>query len=199
MICLYEYIIGDIRWIKEDYIVIENNKIGYKVFTSANSSMKLEMGMKDVMIYTYYNLRDDGVYLYGFLDEDEIEIFKMLITVSKIGPKVAIGILSALTPNQIKKSIFEKNITKLCKAPGVGKKTAERMILELKDKIEIDDYTDQKVETLGSISGHEEAIDGLMSLGYSRFEIEKALREIDTSKLGIEDIIRQTLNKISKK
>lgn len=195
---MYEYIIGDIRWIKEDYIVIENNKIGYKIFTSANSSMQLEMGMKDIMIYTYYNLRDDGVYLYGFLDEDEINIFKMLITVSKIGPKVAIGILSSLTPNQIKRSIYEKNITNLCKAPGVGKKTAERMILELKDKIEIDDYLDEAVEVNDNTGEHEEAIDGLMSLGYSRFEIEKALRGIDTSKLSIEEIIRHTLNKISK-
>lgn len=195
---MYEYIIGDIRWIKEDYIVLENGGIGFKIFTSANSSIRLEMGMKNIMMYTYYNLREDGVYLYGFLDEEEINIFKLLITVSKIGPKVAIGILSSMTPNQIKKSIFEKNIVDLCKAPGVGKKTAERMILELKDKIDVDDYTSEKIESEANKGQDEEAINGLMSLGYSRFEIEKALRGIDTSKLSIEDIIRQTLNKISK-
>ncbi len=195
---MYEYITGDIRWIKENYIVIDNNGIGYKIFTSNNSSIKLEMGMKDIMIYTYYNLREDGVSLYGFLDEEEINIFKLLITVSKIGPKVAIGILSSLTPNQIKKAIFEKNLTILCKAPGVGKKTAERMILELKDKIEVNDYMDENIETEFNVGEYEEAVNGLMSLGYSRFEIEKALRGIDTSKLAIEEIIRHTLKKLSK-
>lgn len=195
---MYEYIIGDIRWIKEDYIVLENNRIGYKIFTSANSSIKLEIGMKNIMMYTYYNLREDGVFLYGFLDEEEIDIFKLLITVSKIGPKVAIGILSSLTPNQIKRSIVEKNVPNLCKAPGVGKKTAERMILELKDKIEIDNYIDGNIEIQNDAGDYEEAINGLMSLGYSRFEIEKTLRGIDISKLGLEEIIRHTLKKLSK-
>lgn len=196
---MYEYIIGDVRWIKEDYVVLENNKIGYRIFTSINSSIKLEIGMKDVMMYTYYNLRDDGVYLYGFLDEDEIKIFKLLLTVSKIGPKVAIGILSGLTPNQIQRAIFEKNIPTLCKAPGVGKKTAERMILELRDKIEIDDDMDDDIDTKLDRDEDEEAINGLMSLGYSRYEIEKTLRDIDTSKIGVEEIIRHTLRKLSKK
>lgn len=195
---MYEYIIGDIRWIKDDYIVLENNKIGYKIFTSANSSIRLEMGMKDIMMYTYYNLREDGVFLYGFLDEDEIDIFKLLITVSKIGPKVAMGILSTLTPNQVKKGILEKNITTLCQAPGVGKKTAERMILELKDKVEVDDYINENIETGKDRGQSEEAINGLMSLGYSRFEIEKILKGIDTSELSVEAIIRDVLRKLSK-
>ena len=195
---MYEYIIGDVQWIKEDYIVLENNGIGYKIFTSYNSSLKLEMGMKDVMIYTYYNLRDDGVYLYGFTDEVEMDIFKLLKTVSKIGPKVAIGILSALTPSQIKIGIVNKDIASLCKAPGVGKKTAERMILELKDKIEIDDYIDEEIKTEGVNGEYEEAINGLVSLGYTRFEVERILRNTDISEFGIEEIIRYTLKHLSK-
>ncbi len=196
---MYEYIIGDVRWIREDHFVLENGGIGFKIFTSANTSIRLEMGMKDTMIYTYYNQRDDGVYLYGFLDEEEIDIFKLLITVSKIGPKVAIGILSALTPNQIKRSIVEKDIVNLCTAPGVGKKTAERMILELKDKIQIDEIRDEEGEkVLGGHAAYEEAVDGLTSLGYSRFEIEKALRGIDLSDLSVEDMIRHTLKILSK-
>ncbi len=196
---MYEYIIGDVAWIKEDYIVLQNNNIGYKIFTSSNSSIKLQMGMKDVMIYTYYNLREDGVFLYGFTDEEEMDVFKLLITVSKIGPKVAIGILSGMTPNQIKLAIFEKNIPLLMKAPGVGKKTAERMILELKDKISIDDYLEEEEIVLKVSNDHEEAINGLMSLGYSRFEIENTLRSIETSKLSLEEIIRQSLKRLSKK
>ncbi len=198
MIDLYEYIIGDVQWIKEDYIVLENGGIGYKIFTSYNSSLKLDMGMKDVMMYTYYNLRDDGVYLYGFTDELEIDIFKLLITVSKIGPKVAIGILSAMTPNQIKMGIAKKDIESLCKAPGVGKKTAERMILELKDKIEVDDYIEEEIDTKTDDGEYEEAVNGLVSLGYTRFEVEKILRDVDVSELGIEEIIRYTLKNLSK-
>lgn len=195
---MYEYIIGDVRWKKEDYIVLENNGIGYKIFTSSNSSIKLEMGMKNAMIYTYYNLREDGVYLYGFVDEEEINIFKLLITVSKIGPKVAIGILSTLTPNQIKIAISRKDITNLCKAPGVGKKTAERMILELKDKVEVCDYAEEEIEINNNRGNYEEAINGLMSLGYTRFEVEKSLRDMEISNLSIEEIIRNTLKKLSK-
>lgn len=195
---MYEYIIGDVRWKKEDYIVIENNGIGYKIFTSSNSSIKLEMGMKNAMIYTYYNLREDGVYLYGFIDEEEINIFKLLITVSKIGPKVAIGILSTLTPNQIKTAIARKDITNLCKAPGVGKKTAERMILELKDKVEVCDYAEEEIEINNNRGNYEEAINGLMSLGYTRFEVEKILRDMEISNLSIEETIRNTLKKLSK-
>lgn len=195
---MYEYIIGDVQWIKEDYIVLENSGIGYKIFTSYNSSLKLDMGMKNVMMYTYYNLRDDGVYLYGFTDEEEINIFKLLITVSKIGPKVAIGILSTLTPNQIKMGIAKKDIASLCKAPGVGKKTAERMILELKDKIEVDDYVDEEIGAKVEDGEYEEAVNALVSLGYTRFEVEKILRDVDVSKLGIEEIIRYTLKNLSK-
>lgn len=195
---MYEYIIGDVQWIKEDHIVLENGGIGFKIFTSYNSSLKLDMGMKDVMMYTYYNLRDDGVYLYGFTDEEELNIFKMLITVSKIGPKVAMGILSTLTPNQIKMGIAKKDIESLCKAPGVGKKTAERMILELKDKIEIDDYIDEAVGVKADDGEYEEAVNGLVSLGYTKFEVEKILRDVDVSELGIEEIIRYTLKQLSK-
>ena len=195
---MYEYIIGDVQWIKEDHIVLQNGGIGFKIFTSYNSSLKLDMGMKDVMMYTYYNLRDDGVYLYGFTDEEELNIFKMLITVSKIGPKVAMGILSTLTPNQIKMGIAKKDIESLCKAPGVGKKTAERMILELKDKIEIDDYIDEAVGVKADDGEYEEAVNGLVSLGYTKFEVEKILRDVDVSELGIEEIIRYTLKQLSK-
>lgn len=195
---MYEYIIGDVKWINQDYIVLENGGIGYKIFTSYNSSLKLDTGMKDIMMYTYYNLRDDGVYLYGFTDEIEINIFKLLITVSKIGPKVAIGILSALTPNQIKMGIAKKDVELLCKAPGVGKKTAERMILELKDKIEVDDFIDEESDVKFDDGGYVEAVDGLVSLGYTKFEVEKTLKNVDVSGLGIEEIIRFTLKELSK-
>lgn len=198
MKALFEFIIGDIVNIKEDYIVLQNNGIGYRIFTSINSMLQLEMGMKNAMIYTYFNVRDDGVYLYGFTSEEEIDMFLLLLRVSKIGPKIGLGILSTLTPNRIKVAILARDFDTLCKAPGIGKKTAERIVLELKDRIDkdivfVDDDTDLNIS-----NNYQEAINGLMSLGYTRIEVEKVMRNIDVSKMGIEDIIREVLKKLSK-
>ena len=194
---MFEYIIGNVVAMDEDYIVLENNGIGYKIFTSTNSMIDLELGMKDALIYTYFNVREDGVYLYGFVTKEEIKIYKMLLMVSKIGPKTAIGILSGLTPNDIKVAILRKDLPLLCKAPGVGKKTAERIVLELKDRINIDDvnFSDEK---LSKSDDYEKAVDGLMSLGYKRFEIEKALKKLDTCNMELEELIREGLKKLSK-
>jgi len=195
---LFEFIIGDVVSIKEDYIVLQNNGIGYKIFTSTNSMLQLELGMRNAMIFTYLNVREDGLFLYGFTSEEEINMFRLLQMVSKIGPKSALGILSTLTPNQIKVAVIKKELDILCKAPGIGKKTAERMVLELKDRI------DKNIEVVeDNISGikpndYHEAIDGLMSLGYTRLEIEKIIRTMDISKMNIEDIIREALRKLSK-
>ncbi|CAK7022787.1 Holliday junction branch migration protein RuvA [Tissierella carlieri] len=195
---MFEFIIGDVVSIKEDYIVLQNNGIGYKIFTSTNSMLQLELGMRNAMIFTYLNVREDGLFLYGFTSEEEINMFRLLQMVSKIGPKSALGILSTLTPNQIKVAVIKKELDILCKAPGIGKKTAERMVLELKDRI------DKNIEVVeDNISGikpndYHEAIDGLMSLGYTRLEIEKIIRTMDISKMNIEDIIREALRKLSK-
>lgn len=195
---MFEFIIGDIVNINDDYIVLQNNKIGYKIFTSVNSMMNLEIGMKDAMIYTYLNVRDDGVYLYGFTSEEEMEMYRLLLLVSRVGPKVALGILSTFTSNQIKVAILSKDLTTLCKAPGVGKKTAERMVLELKDRIDKDEVLADDGVDLNISNNYHEAINGLMSLGYRRVEVENVIKNIDTSNMDIEDIIRKTLKKLSK-
>jgi len=194
---LFEFIIGDVVAIREDYFVLQNNNIGYKVFTSINSMLKLELGMKNAMIFTYLNVREDGIYLYGFTTEEEIHMFKLLQLVSKVGPKVALGILSTLSPVQIKTAILNKQIESLCKAPGIGKKTAERIILELKDRIDkdIDIEIDLDEQTT---STYPEAVNGLMTLGYSRIEIDKAIRNIDISNQNVEEIIREALKRLSK-
>jgi len=195
---LFEFIIGDIVGIKEDYIVLENNGIGYKIFSSMNSMVKLTIDSKEVKIYTYLNVRDDGIYLYGFVTEEEIHMFKLLQLVSKIGPKIALGILSTLSPIQIKIAILNKDIDTLCQAPGIGKKTAERMLLELKDRIDKDiEFTEEEIgESFNN--DYSEAINGLMSLGYSKYEVEKIVRGMDITNLKMEDIIRQALKKLSK-
>lgn len=195
---LFEFIIGDVVSIKDDYIVLQNGGIGYKIFTSINSMVQLQLGMKNAMIFTYLNVREDGVFLYGFTSEEENNMFKLLQMVSKIGPKIALGVLSKLTPNQIKLAIATKNLDTLCKAPGIGKKTAERLVLELKDRIDNDFEIEEDSMDEFNSNDSNEAIDGLMSLGYTRLEIEKIIRTIDISKMSVEDIIREVLRKLSK-
>lgn len=195
---MFEYLIGDIVNINEDYIVLQNNGIGYKVFTSSNSIMKTQIGKKDQMLYTQLHVREDGLFLFGFTTEEEMEMFRLLLLVSKIGPKIGIGILSSLTPVHIKMAIINKDIEALCKAPGVGKKTAERIILELKDRIDTNISKDEEALEIVGNNDYNEAIEALMTLGYTRFEIEKSMRTIEIDNMNIEDIIKVVLNKLSK-
>ncbi len=195
---MFEFLIGDIVNINEDYIVLQNNGIGYKVFTSSNSIMNIQVGKKDQMLFTQLHVREDGLFLFGFTTEEEMEMFRMLLLVSKIGPKIGIGVLSCLTPVQIKVAILNRDIDILCKAPGIGKKTAERIILELKDRININIPIDENAVDLGVNNDYNESIQAIMTLGYTRFEIEKSMRSINWSNMSIEDIIREVLVKLSK-
>jgi len=162
---LYEYITGKLVGIKDDYVVLENGGIGYRIYTSRNSIMNVDVG-DIVTMYLDLNVREDGIYLYGFTSEDELDMFNMLRLVSKIGPKVALSILSALTYNEIKNAIYNNDADIFLKASGIGKKTANRIILELKDRIKGEDIIEEKgLSTAGD--DVEAAIEGLMSLGYT--------------------------------
>ena len=196
---MIEFIIGDIVEIEEDFTIIQNNNMGYKVFSSSNSLRKLEIGKKDQMIYTQLNVREDGLFLFGFVSKEEMDMFNLLLRVSKIGPKIGIGVLSSLTPRQLNIAIANKDITTLCKAPGIGKKTAERIILELKDKINLSMDVELDIEGTNTYNTHyEEAMEALMTLGYSRFEIDKNMRSLNLENMNVEDLIRNALNKLSK-
>ncbi len=194
---MIDFIIGDIVDIEEDHVLIENNGIGYKVFTSANTIFNLEVGLKSQVLYTQLFVREDGVFLYGFISKDEIEMFKLLLRVTKIGPKIGIGILSTLKPNQIKLAIMNKDVQSLTKAPGIGKKTAERMILELKDRIDSSSLIDLGEDFEIENGDYHEAIEGLMTLGYSKFEVERVISSLDINTMSVEDIIRKALKKLS--
>ena len=192
---LYEYIKGKGVGIKEDYVVLDNNRIGYKIFTSKNSLTNIQVN-EMLTMYIYFNLREDGVYLYGFTTEEELEMFNMLLLVSKIGPKVSLSALSTLSTNQIKLAVLNNDTDILCNVPGIGKKTASRIILELKDRIDDNDIVDDipyvennKVET---------AIHGLMSLSYTRGEIVRVLAKMDTSIMETEEIMKEVLKRLSK-
>ena len=194
---MIDYIIGKVTYLGNDFFYLENNGIGYKINTSTFTLSSLSREDNNSYIYTNLIVREDGLFLYGFDSEDEVNMFKLLLNVSKIGPKVACGILSALRPSQIAKAIAIKDISTLCKSPGVGKKTAERMILELKDRVEgMFIIQDDKTEALPN--NYEEALLALISLGYGRYEIERAFIGNNLEDSSIEQIIKLGLMKLSK-
>lgn len=194
---MIDYIVGKISYIGEDYFLLENMGMGYRINTSTNTLIQLFKGDEEQHIFTDLIVREDSMSLYGFVSEDEMNMFKLLLNVSKIGPKVACGILSTLRPSQIQKAIMLKDITTLCKGPGVGKKTAERIVLELKDKVKggftDDDSYDEVIETFDN-----EAVEALIVLGYSRYEAQKVFHGTDISGMSVEDMIKFGLRKLSR-
>ena len=195
---MYEFISGEIVDIKEDYVVLKNNGIGYRIFTSKNCINSLEIGTKDITMYMYLSVREDALVLYGFNSNEELNMFELLLKVSKIGPKIAIGILSVLTPSDIKMAILNNDVKVLCTAPGVGKKTANRMILELKDSID-DNISIGGNQSPVKTDNYHDALYGLISLGYTRNEVTRVLSKIELKNMDTEDIIRVALSKLSKK
>ena len=195
---MFDFIIGDIVSIDDEYIVIQNNGIGYRVFTSINTKMNLQVGKKNQMLYTEFHVREDGIFLYGFVTKKELEMFNSLLRVSKIGPKTALGILSTLSPNKIIIAIINKDLDILCQAPGIGKKTAERIVFELKDKIDANIDLEDIAQIESNPKSYDEALNGLMSLGYSRYEVDKVIRKMNYNNMDVEDIIREGLKNLSK-
>ena len=194
---MIDYIIGKISYIGEDYFLLENQGIGYRINTSNNTLIQLIKGEDKQHIFTDLIVREDSMSLYGFVSEDEMKMFKLLLTLSKIVPKVACGILSTLRPVQIQKAIMLKDVTTLCKGPGVGKKTAERIVLELKDKVKggfsEEESFDEVVEVMDN-----EAVEALVALGYSRYEAQKAFYGTDLNGMTVEDMIKLGLRKLSR-
>lgn len=195
------YIKGIVEEIGANYIIIENFGMGYLLSVSSNTIQNLELG-KEAKIYTKMIVREDDISLCGFYSKDEEEMFNLLTSVSKIGPKVGMGILSFANSGEIAGYILSGDTTKLSKAPGVGKKTAERIVLELKDKVEkigisIDRPQTPKVDSSNK-DEISEAIEALVNLGYSNFEASDAVLFVNQPKMGVEDIIKKALEYIMK-
>ena len=153
---MYAYIKGELAETNPDHIVIETGGIGYQVFISGQTFEYLPAVGEEIKVYTYLYLREDAVILYGFLTKDDLELFKLLISVSGIGPKGGLAILSALSADDLRFAVLSGDSKAISKAPGVGAKTAQRVILELKDKMSLEDAFEKKsehVQTL-KISGN---------------------------------------------
>lgn len=199
---MFEYIKGRVVNIFADKLVIESNSIGYKINSSVNTSSKLNIG-EEVKIYTHLVVREDELSLYGFGSVEELTMFQLLLSVTKIGPRVASAILSTHTPIKLGSYILNRDIKLLCKAPGVGKKTAERIILELKDKVDkldlMQEYEgyDDGADSLTS-NEIDEVVEALLTLGYNKFEAEKAVLSIKNKNLKTEDILKSALKSLGK-
>lgn len=201
------YIKGILEIKTKGYIVVEAGGLGYKIFmpesTIANTG---NIGDK-VQIYTFMRVREDDVSLYGFLTNEELRMFELLLSVSGIGAKGALGILSNITPSQFALAVISNDVTILKKVPGIGSKTAQRAILELKDKLkkeqEISIEEGEEVSNIEQdIKENEkvsEAISALQVLGYSKREIVEALQTVEVTSLSVEDIIKKGLANLAKK
>ena len=196
---MYEYIKGKYIGINKDYVIVENNGIGYKIFTSGATMAELPKVSEDVILYLEQIVREDFIGLYGFKDREELEMFKILISISGVGAKAALSLLSISRINNLKYAIMMEDDKHLCRAPGIGKKTAGRIILELKDKIKKDDV----VSDVNIQEGFEdivpannnavgEVLGALLALGYSEKEAESALKKVNKHE-SVENIIKECL------
>lgn len=194
---MISYIIGDIRAIGEDYFVIENNNIGYQIKSSLSTLALVELN-NEYKIYTSLQVREDDMSLYGFYSKDELEMFLLLTSVSSIGPKNAIGILSTMDVDEIKIAIVNSDIEALTKAKGIGKKTASRIILELMDKVSA--FAIKKPSNTTVIPQKNEDIEvakeALLNLGYQQNDIARVLKELKDMDLSLEEIIKESLKRL---
>lgn len=202
---MISYIKGKIEYISEDFIIVDNGGIGYKIYVSPNLMSNSKGIGETVKIFTYMSVREDDISLYGFESFEELEIFNKLITVSGIGPKGALGIISTISPSDFVMAVISEDVSTISKAPGVGKKTAQRIILELKDKFNTENFVEEKIfgesKGLFSVVSKDykfEAIEALSTLGYSRSEAAKAVSAIECEGLTTEDILKLALKKLVK-
>ena len=194
---MYEYIKGKYEGLNKGYIILENNNIGYKIFTSGTTIAQMPNIGEDIKLYIEQIVRQDFIGLYGFLTLDELNMFNMLLNVNGVGAKASLSLLSIANIETLKYSIVNEDDKTITRAPGIGKKTAQRIILELKDKIKKLDEFDGNVQMelldeSSSISNAKEAAEALMTLGYTEKEADKVLKNVDKSDT-IENIIKECL------
>lgn len=194
---MIDFIEGIVEEITDDKIIISTGGVGFALTASDISRSSVEVD-KEYKIFTEMRVREDDITLYGFVTRDERKVFNLLTTVSGVGAKVGMGILSAISLNDIRMAIATSNVNALTKAPGIGKKTAERLILELKDKMGTLDLTNApQIDIHEEPADEAELIDALMSLGYNRYESIKASADIDST-LDLSSKIRIALSNLSR-
>lgn len=197
---MLDYIKGTVEYIAEDYVVVENHGVGYKIMTSSYSMADLNGMDGEVIVYTQMIVREDDISVCGFSTRQELTMFRLLTSVSGIGTKVALAVLSSIGVYDLAAVITSGDVATLVKAPGVGKKTAQRVILELKDKIDkkiksealsFGDFSAPK--SMRVSSSQLEAMEALIALGYSNEEAESVLSRLETEDKSTESLVKEAL------
>ena len=198
---MFAYIKGELDTKTDTFVVIDVQGVGYKIFMPTKSIESLGEIGQTVKVYTYYYVREDNISLYGFSSNEELRMFELLLSVSGVGAKSAIIMLSEISPSSFALAVISNDVSKLVKIPGVGKKTAARIILELKDKLKTEETIDKNEEidlAIEDDNKDNEAIAALQVLGYTRKEVERVLEKIDINNLQLEEIIKQALKYLAK-
>lgn len=201
---MYSYIKGTLEETGEDKIVLDNHGIGYNIYVPVTVLNAIAPVGSEVKVYTYLNVKEDAFCLYGFLTKDDIKVFKLLLGVGGIGPKGALAILSVMSTDDLRFAVMGGDAKAIAKAPGVGAKTAQRVILELKDKLHIEDVFEEKdmPQVSGGVSETKtvknEAVQALVALGYSSSEALSVLSKIEiTEELNVEDVLKAALKQMA--
>lgn len=198
------FVNGEIEDIYDDRVLVDCGFMGYNIFVCSNVIQTCSIG-QEVKLYTYLSVREDAMNLFGFLSKDELKVFKLLITVNGIGPKGAIAILSIMTPNDLRYAVMTEDSKLISKAPGVGTKTAQKVILELKDKLDLDTFgiMDNDINTAYNDNNSSkdeiiaEATEALVSLGYTQKEVARVIKVCDLTDCNTtEDIIKAVLKNV---
>ena len=202
---MYSYIRGVLAEVEENLVVVEAGGIGYNIYTTSQTFDYLPSVGEELKLYTYLQLREDAMQLYGFLTKDDLNVFKLLLGVSGIGPKGALAILSVMSTDDLRFAILGEDAKMIAKAPGIGAKTAQRVILELKDKMNLEDAFEQKLQNHTNqplpkqASGiKNDAIQALVALGYSSTEALKTVNAVEINEdSNVEDILKAALKNMA--
>ncbi len=203
---MIQFIRGELVGVEEDRILVDVGGVGYGIFMSGQAMGRLPQIGREVKIYTYLNVKEDAMQLFGFLTRDDLHVFKLLIGVNGIGPKGGQAILSVLTPDDLRFAVMANDVKAISAAPGIGKKTAEKLILELKDKLHVEDALEHAVSSADtSVASTDnfrevtsEAIQALVALGYGNTEALKAVKKVEiTPEMSVNDVLKQALKFIA--
>ena len=207
---MISYIKGALGAVEDDVIVVETGGIGLAVHVPLSLLEELPALGDEVTVYTYFQVREDAMTLYGFLHRQDREMFKQLIGVNGIGPKGALGILSVMRPDDLRIAIVSGDAKAISKAPGIGAKTAQRLILDLKDKVDLEEVmmssfgggkensSDAGASAAGMAASAKEAVEALTALGYTGMEASKAVKKVEiTENMSVEDILKASLKHLS--
>ena len=200
------YLRGEVAAVYDGRVVLDVNGVGFQIFVSTRDAADMPAVGEEVRIHTYMSVSEDAMRLYGFLSEDDLNVYRTMITVSGVGPKAALGVLGAMSANEIRFAVFSDDYKALSKAPGIGPKTAKKLILELKDKLKLEDALESlrqdgaAPDMSGAAASEAEmndAVQALVSLGYSSTEALRAVRKVKiTEDMQTQDVLKMALKYI---